>query len=605
MSSSSRNHAQPQQTPGNTNTSLRPRNKRLISGFEEPAPDFRPEALSSYTSTPLESPFHSRAASPIPSKHPSRSPSVNRLHRDQIFTTSPARGGEQLGNDLATSLSGLWGKSWTSLQGLASNVLGNDAAGESIKDKSPQRIRRPLEATHSQWGPQSREHSQPGAGSREQRKALVRERKRQELLMGGASTIAEHPQFKRRTSDDFESMSAPPGEHDDRDALVYVHQVKPQDTLAGLSIRFNCQLSILKKSNRMWSNDAIQTRTTIVLPVDACGVKGRPVSNPAVDQSDSTNEGSPRNRDNTPRSLQVEFSPVCRSDSRNTIRPNTYKAQDTDLNNTSEQSAVQSPAMKAAAEEQPWKHDSWVHLDGHLHAVEIARMPRRDLGFFPRARRKFVSYSDLDTPSASLDLPRPPSITISEASSITRGLGDHRKRGSSGASASSAWANKMSGPGGVGTLAGKGASAPGPVTDKFTKAVSKHLPNVAPPKDFHSDDDDDASQAGGSTGLESFLGATEGFVRKIAQTAAKVVEQPPRSGLGRGRGHRSGNIGPSGTGEDLIELSNAFEIGDEDLDDEDRLDEQRGRARMSEGRDRSQRATSRIEYQEGPKKKGD
>lgn len=433
---------------------------------------------------------------------------------------------------------------------------------------------------------------------------MIRDQKRQELLMAGGSITAETPQFKRRTSDDFESSSAPPADYDDRDALVYVHQVKPQDTLAGLSIRFNCQLAIVKKTNRLWSNDAIQTRTTIVIPVDACGVKGRLVSRPTETPKDGVRSNW-SDTDVTPTSKQTNFSPLCRSDSGSTIRPNINSEQARPEPNMADTGLETSSTIRIQTEEPPWKHDSWVSLDGHTDPVEIARIPRRDLGYFPRARRKSVSYSDLDSPTVSMDLPRTPSIAVSEASSTSYRATVHRKRGSSGASGSNKWALKMSGPGGVGNLGGRGISAPGPSTDKFTKVVAKHLPNVAPPKDVLTDDEDeDGSQAGGTMGLESFLGATEGWVRKIAQSAAKVVEHPPSTPqLGRSR-RGTGLVGTSGTGGDLIELSNAFEIGDEDLDEEDRTDEQRGRARSGEGRQWITRSNPRLEY-EGSKRKGD
>ena len=117
-------------------------------------------------------------------------------------------------------------------------------------------------------------------------------------------------------------------------------------------------------------------------------------------------------------------------------------------------------------------------------------MSRRDLGYFPRARRKAsYSFSDLDTPSLSLELPRSSlqSAAISDTSPPATGPNanskpatKHRHRSSSTASQKQ-WATAMLGPGGVGTLTGKGTSAPGPSEDKLNKVLKKHLPNLAPP----------------------------------------------------------------------------------------------------------------------------
>ena len=595
--SGSRTRSLPMHSNGSA-TSLRPRGKRLLSGVDESTTDFPPPTNSfpSIASTPFESPFHSRAPSPIPSQHPSRSNSAV-PSRKNTLGTNPSHHGDQLGNELAASLSGLWGKSWTSLQGLASNVLGSDASQELIKDKSPQRQRRPLEATHSstQWGPKGRDESQPGAGSKEERREQVRARKRQELLMSAGALTPDAARYKRRTSDDFESASAPPGEHDDRDALVYVHHVKSEDTLAGLSIRFNCQLAVLKKANRMWSNDAIQTRKIIVVAVDACGVKGRPVSSPTPEEDLLAGDGSTDNIP-TPTVAQSGFPDVGRATSSSTSRPSNINTQSSNQRSEPQARNGYSPSMtssKGCPDEPPWKHDSWVHLDGHSSPIELARISRTNLGFFPRARRKSVSYSDLDTPSASFEMPRP-SITISETSPVSPHSA-HRKRGSSG---SSKWAQHiMNKPGGVGKLHGKGPSAPGPSAG-LDQVITKRLPSLVPPSQPPTEDDEaEFGTSPAARSLENVGGAIEGWVRKIAKSAAKAVEAQPSATQGqRDLGFRHGS-------DDIIEMSNAFEIGEDDLDDEDRIEEQR-RGRTLLGRE-STSSFTRDKYDGGSKRKGD
>ncbi|EOD51608.1 putative domain containing protein [Neofusicoccum parvum UCRNP2] len=253
---SSRTHLTPE-------SSLRPRNKqRLLSGLDdEPGRDPNAQASleGSRAASPAASPYASRTASPIPGAGPSRSSSQQQVSRSRESTVSKgALGWASPGGsaqDPLAQLSGLWGSSWSTLQGLASNVLGSDASGDVP------RKRRPFEATHgrkattsappAQWGPAERD-TQIGSGTKEEREAMVRAMKRKDLLMAnGHLNMDATGKFKRRNSDERISSSAPPTEHDDRDALVYIHRVRPEDTLAGITIKYNCQAATLRKSNRI------------------------------------------------------------------------------------------------------------------------------------------------------------------------------------------------------------------------------------------------------------------------------------------------------------------------------------------------------------------
>src|SRR5690349_684902 len=74
-----------------------------------------------------------------------------------------------------------------------------------------------------------------GGGPQEEREAMVRAMQRRDLLNANDEWAPDSVgRIKRRTSDDKLSSSVPPAENEDRDALVYVHHVQPQDTLAGL-----------------------------------------------------------------------------------------------------------------------------------------------------------------------------------------------------------------------------------------------------------------------------------------------------------------------------------------------------------------------------------
>lgn len=572
---------------------LRPRTNRLISGIDEISEEAYSRVLNA-AATPFDS--LSRAQSPIPSKHPSRSNSSNPLHRQPIAS--------EQGSDLAASLSGLWGKSWTSLQGLASTVLGSDATVEPIKD-NPQRLRRPLPGTRTrpqlQWGLSVKDVAQPGGGTKEQRTALVRAKKREELMRVNSSRYKDADRGpKRRTSDEFEASSAPPGEFDDRDMLIYIHHVTRDDTLPGISLKFGCSLQTVKQANRLWNNDGIHSRKTIVLPVDACTIKGRRVAGPDDTQESDllSSDGFSEDPEMTPRASK-DNPWLSQPDS----PPHTAKENGTTL------------TKQPTPDDQPWRHDSWMLLTNSSNPTQLARIPRSELGFFPRARRKSVSYSDLDTPSSSFDIQRSssgsthplptksspttnPTITISDPSATDKKIQHYHRRSSSTQrfAAQMAWRS-----GGVGTLGGKGIAAPGPPDDKFTKMVSKHIPGIIPaPVTIGASamatvfDDDYAGGSGASTptgthtglGIEQMGGAIEGWVRKLATRAARAVEPAAGAVSGslspraRTAGLGSGIAGPGGkrvggvAEGDLIELSDAFELGEDEVDDEDRaLDE--------------------------------
>ncbi|KAI9720242.1 MAG: hypothetical protein M1812_003060 [Candelaria pacifica] len=520
-----------------SSSTIRPRNRRLEPALEDQSDPAVPINGNFSTSfgTPFTSARPSRAVSPIPSRHPSRPASRNALEQTVLPSTgsslrqSPGRGVQ---NNSTAFTTGLWGNSWSTLQGLASTVLGNDIT-EDGKDKTgtfltparrrmllsdaiPKRKASTLPPT--QWGPKGVTDSSVGVGSKESRDELVRAKRREDLLAATGHALADPlGRFKRRSSDDRASSSAPPADHDDRDALVYIHKVRLDDTLAGVMIKFNCQPAVFRKANRLWPNDSIQTRKTVVLPVEACAVKGKPIPEPPRSPDTAEDDGAEESTPTLANGPWGDFSASARS--------------------TKENTTTDTPSVSSTSEhheDPPWKHDSWVEIDGHPAAVEIARLPRRALGYFPRGRRKSGAYSDLDTPPPSLDIPRLPHSEASPARLKTR------------SSSGSYFGVQLHGPGGVGTL-GRNVRGPGPEQDGLNKLFAAHLPNVAPRESFES------TTSVSSSGLENVGGAIEGWMRKLANKAATIVEGPPAKG--------------SIEGGDLIELSDAFEIGDDDAGD--------------------------------------
>lgn len=620
------------QTTSTTSSSiLRPRPKRLISGLSE-GDETNPQTFDSpprRINSPAPSPFDSRSASPIPAAHPQRA--AGRLSGDGAdrFAGNSWGRRSQVGRERRditspTSLGALWGNSWSTLQGLASDFLGNDLTNEPQSRKGGKsKQRRPLGNAHthsrvlsksgpSEWGPAIAPTSRPitsdiGSGTKEERENALRAQKRKDMLTRADSSYADAlGKFKRRLSDDHESMSAPPAEDGDRAAMVYVHHVQKDDTLAGITIKYNCAAAVIRKANRMWPNDTVQTRTTIILPVDSCGVKGKPCAGPevpsAIDLLESPDlfeaEEVP-----TPKATQPPQNTVLTNG--NAVSTNSLtseRARAPSLTISTADTSRRASSSIADASEPPWHHDSWVLLPGFTSPTEIARLSRRALGYFPPARRKSLNLTDLDTPSASLDLGR----RTSELTSPTKQEPPQRPSGRSRRLSNAGngyFPSYMAGPGGVGTMRSN-VRFPGPAQDGLNKMFAKHLPDVAPPKfqselhppetplgAYHDDPTPTGSgavtpsllpvhqgAAAGNLGLEHVGGAIEGWLRKWtsnmmspAEYAAHVAQQKqknkgqlgPRTSVGApGRG--VGGVG------DLIEMTDEFELGTDEEEEEQR-----------------------------------
>ncbi|KAL9005393.1 MAG: hypothetical protein Q9188_001835 [Gyalolechia gomerana] len=499
-------------TPPNTLRTRRTPSRNLDSGgYRE-----RQTAAPSTTIQSLLNNPNTRTPSPIPSKHPSRANAAVQDASRSLNTArlaSPRPGREAQGT-LSTSSAGFWEAPWSSIQGLASQFLNSsDASVETVTSRPPTRKRRPLAATHdritsappAQWGPQGTGGKELGKGSKEDRLAQVQAKKREGLLAANGHVLPDASgRFKRRDSDEMHRGSLPPVESEDRDALVYLHPVKPQDTLAGVMIKYNCDPNVFRKANRLWPNDSIQIRKVVMLPVEACGVKGRklPDAEPATEfLTDNPND---------------DFIPTPTA-SHQPLWPSL--ARDRDTQETPLSSLPSSPSISVTGppedSEPAWKHDSWVMIDGFVSAVEIARLPRRTLGFFPRSRRKSTSnsYSDIGSPPASsLDLPR-----LSYQSNSPRRT-NNKSRSSSKSNHYPSL--HLHGPGGVGTL-GKDVRGPGPAPDGLNNLFQKHLPNVAPRESLESQRSDHSSM-----GIENVGGKLETWVRKLADRAVKSVQSP-------------------------------------------------------------------------------
>lgn len=501
------------------------------------------------------SPLSSRGTSPLPMKHPSRATEpVSRVRNE---ATSLGWNGSSKASS-SRGAADFLDSSWSSLQNLASSVLGSDT-GRNIPNnatkvhsrRKPSRsdlyIRNIPRSSPSAWGPSGPVSPEIGTGTKEERQALVQAKKREALLLADSDPITSRNfPHKRRDSGDYFDQPLDP-EHDE-EALAYIHPVQATDSIAGVTIKYGCQAAIFRKANGFWPNDNIQSRKTVLLPVDACTVKGMPIrSNEGVDLLGTDSE------DGNGSSIAPPVTPADGTPSEQK-KPGTCDKETNGI----------------------WKHEKWVQIDGFPAPIEISRVPRRALGFFPRTRRKSVSYSDADPLSGSSQDPtRTPSpvgspqlASSQEILPRARPRGDHSKP--SGAHPARPQHRRqrssmhLTGTG-VGTL-DPTATGPGPAMDGLSKFFSQHLPQLAPPpvpdnlrrSSFGSES---TATSSASTGLENIGGALEGWMRKVAiraKAGLSELQQPPSNQQAAGRGRSPGLWGLGG---DLIELDDASEGG--------------------------------------------
>ncbi|KKK21903.1 hypothetical protein P175DRAFT_0533255 [Aspergillus ochraceoroseus IBT 24754] len=520
-------------------------------------------AVRSRGATP--SPRPSRTLSPIPMSHPSRVTQTP----NHVRTGGNSLGGFYLDgkNQVAFAESSraaadFLDASWSSLQSLASSLLGSDITHPTANGSPRTHARKPSRPdvctripsrtpSASTWGPSAPAAPEIGAGTKEERQALVQAKKREALLLAETDpSWSLNARHKRRDSSDQADHSAIQPDQDG-DALVYVHRVQPADSITGVTIRYGCQPAIFRKANGFWPTDSIQGRKTVLLPVDCCSVKGRPV-NP---------HGEVDLLDDVPRRPSIEDM------SGSSIAPTAVPETPTlsaDQMQTKPEPAVESDHI--------WTHESWVQIDGFSAPVEIGRIPRTALGFFPRSRRKSLCYSD------SEPFGRDHKQTIHSSSSSPIQLLPSRYSNDSqpqSQHASNPRTSRLPKPGvrhkrqrsglqlsgtGVGTLDGS-VNLPGPAMDGLSKFVAEHLPQLAPTQpapNFDSLNENSSTAASNSTSLDSIGGAVEGWVRKMtarAKSSLSDLQQGTSTLQGHGRGQTSERRGLG----DLIELDDGVE----------------------------------------------
>lgn len=437
---------------------VRPRNRRLIS-IDDDNND-NDDVASSTGGGGLLSAFEAPASA---SQHQH---GRARAGHGGAASGSNANIGQFLGDSLT--------QSWSSVQGLATSILGSGpkdqrSLGSPYGSRSPNgripagtpgRRRAGSNRGLAHWGPEpSPSLADVAAGSLAERHAALRAAKTASVLEshdgvnGGLDASGRH---KRRNSDDTTTTEQPPDDY-----LVYIHHVQRSDTYAGIILRYQCREDVFRKANGLWSRDSIQTRKWLTLPVDACEIRGRPCEPPTSTATQQTDllapSPAPTNR------------PQAEHDE--------YFSSLSDIG--------ESAARQIGQDSKPWTHVRWVQIESFQTPVEIGRVSRQSMGYFPPRRKKSI-LSALSSPRQSSDLstgmPGPsenhptrrqsslgsqPPISLTPVSSRSRG-------GSEAAEHMPAWMRR---PGGVGTM-GRNIRAPGPDKDSLNAWANKHFPGL-------------------------------------------------------------------------------------------------------------------------------
>ena len=524
------------QTANSSTSTLRPRTSRLISYLDddtsEPEPSARPydpqlnDAVGSLSSGATIQPL-TRARSDARDKAALKGKDAHTRSNSEHASVAPGPS--------------FW-EPWSSLSGIASTILGNDVPASQKGKRRAGHEPIPRLKDHSSkhfadWGPSPSTSVSAVDPLIEERLSLLQAKKREVILAANASAGRDIlGRYKRRdsTTDVVQDDS-----HHETEALVYVHEVKRGDTMAGVTIRYGCAQEVFRKVNRFWPNDSIETRKHVLLPVDSCSIRSKKMNDLELLSSDLQN------------AAVLSSEPRAESASIQGNPPET----------TSSPSLLPSPTTLI----EDSKHESWVRIQGFVAPVEILRLPRRLLAYFPPPRRKSITdVSETSTPKTSLDMLRhPPTHAASlNASPVRRAQMNYqsaRQRSTSSVSPS-LFTDHLSGPGGVGTLRGLRTepSRPGPASDPLNRKFAQYLPDLAPPEAFPRTSlrptpratpraSTDSMRSTSSAGLGDVGGAIEGWVRKMANTKS---------------GKASAKMG------DLIELEITSEGGDL-LKDED------------------------------------
>lgn len=440
---------------------MRPRNRRLISTANEEDDDGRNN--TEISGSGLLASFEASAAQ-------------QQQQQQQRSGRGGGRHGRATGN-IGQFLGESLTQSWTSVQGFASSLLttGDAGRGNGYSSRSPSgRARTPDRKVRqrsgsnrgpSVWGPSPPAERTPGlddvaSGSLAEREAALKAARTARVLEshdnvnGGLDVAGRH---KRRNSDEIAREEPQPDDY-----LVYIHDVQRNDTYAGIILRYKCREDVFRRANGLWSRDSVQTRKFLTIPVDACEVRGRPCEPPSSNNPKQADLLAP-----TPSALDEGRSSGAEHDEYFSPRLAPDESQKED-------------------DKKPWTHVRWVLIDHLQEPVEVGRVSRQTMGYFPPRRKKSITTA-VSTPRQSSDFSlgapgsnespktrRQSSLSSSQPQLLLTPVSSRSRGGSEAAEYRPAWMRR---PGGVGTM-GRNARAPGPDKDYLNAWARKHFPGL-------------------------------------------------------------------------------------------------------------------------------
>ncbi len=411
----------------------------------------------------------------------------------------------------------------------------------------------------SEWGPSGPERDKGKGKQQSDMNAAVKQLKTASVMEshegvnGGLKIPINKTRHKRRSSDDTSQHPGGSAETEG-DTLVYIHHVLRSDTLAGVIVKYNVDPTIFRKANRLYPNDDIRIRKVVLVPVEASAVRGKPCDPPRLGQK-GVDLLAPTPRDEEPPNL----------------------AEDTEYANgilSPDPSSYAPTPSQAERDEKEWVHVRWVLLSSSPNAqpTEVARLPRRALGYFPPRRRKNSQGmpSPFPTPRASYDFSSPaasppganggrrpgvrrlsnlsssfsntsyfPSMDASNSTMIPnpRPLTGRARSSSRPTAMRSTSGNGpeswFRGPGGVGTFAAN-VRKPGPANDGLNQFFRKHLP------DFSMADLPSLSSVGPPVEEERISFGFKSEMQRLKDSALNGVnisgDDMPNGGTGSGEG---------------------------------------------------------------------
>lgn len=417
--------------------------------------------------------------------------SLTRNHGDPAQRTHDSKSREEV-LGLGQFLGDSWTQSWSSVQGFASSLLSvAESPGDMPRPRSD--IQPQHKSSTSLWnrispsiGGNASRSLNPGsspvlqsqravsrvaAGSSDQREAALKTARRASILensQGPSGGLDVSGKYKRRNSDEITTENSQPEEY-----LVYVHKVLPIDTYVGIILRYKCMEDAFRKANGLWSRDSIQVRKWVIIPVDACEVRGHPCDPPPGNQSHSVTDFYEATA--TATATTGPMAPQATSSGHS--KPSGERAAQEDEN--------------AERDVMPWSHVKWVRIDSVPEPVEIGRIARQKMGYFPPRRKKIgraISFSS--TPRQSLEVSASASMYVTDPieqplSRRQSSVGDQppllgRRESFPSHGDGEApdmrptWMRRS---GGVGSLS-RNIRAPGPDKDYLNSWAKKHFPGL-------------------------------------------------------------------------------------------------------------------------------